>query len=130
TPAELERIVLHALAKDPRARPADANEFRRELHTVAVDLGLEYSDSTLSPSLADLRSAGTESPSGRLVINLATLRQVQAASSGESLSAAAVRERAALDDATVSGRQRREFGRVNVPLENASAGQGRSRYRL
>src|SRR6267143_5786973 len=94
TPAELERVVLHALTKDPGARPADANEFRRELHAVAVGLGLELSDSTLAPSLADLRNAGTESPSGRLVIDLATLRQVQAASSGENLSAAAVRERA------------------------------------
>src|SRR5882724_11853796 len=120
-PEQLERVVLHALAKEPRARPADANELRREVHAVATDLGLETSDNTLSPSLADLRSAGTESPSGLLVIDLATLRQVQAASSGENLSAAAVRERAVLDDATVSGRQRREFARVNVPLENASA---------
>ena len=129
-PEQLERVVLHALAKEPRARPVDANELRREVHAVATELGLETSDNTLSPSLADLRSAGTESPSGRLVIDLATLRQVQAASSGENLSAAAVRERAVLDDVTVSGRQRREFARVNVPLENASAGQDRSRYRL
>src|SRR6202521_2105696 len=31
-PEQLERVVLHALAKEPRARPPDANEFRRELH--------------------------------------------------------------------------------------------------
>src|SRR5882672_2195540 len=62
-PAELEGVVMHALAKDPRFRPADANELRRELHEVAVDLGLEHSTSTLGPSLAELRSAGTESPS-------------------------------------------------------------------
>ncbi len=129
-PEELERVVLHALSKDPQARPADANELRREVSAVAAELGLETSDNTLAPSLADLRSAGTESPSGRLVIDLATLRQVQAASSGESLSAAAVSERAILNDATVSGRQRRQFARVNVPLEKASAAQGRSRYRL
>src|SRR3982074_1604071 len=48
TPAELERVVWHALAKDPRARPSSADEFRRELHTVAVNLGLELSDTTLS----------------------------------------------------------------------------------
>src|SRR6267378_1179916 len=35
-PAELEGVVIHALAKDPRLRPADANELRRELHAVAV----------------------------------------------------------------------------------------------
>src|SRR5205809_7138384 len=28
-PEQLERVVLHALAKEPRARPADANELRR-----------------------------------------------------------------------------------------------------
>lgn len=129
-PQELERVVLHALAKDPSIRPADANEFRSELHGLAADLGLETSDTTLTPSLADLRSAGTESPSGRLVIDLATLRQVQAASSGENLSASAVRARAMADDATLTGRQRREFGRVNVPLEKGSAVQGGSRFRL
>src|SRR5947207_6266190 len=62
-PPELERVVLHALVKEPRARPADAHELHRELHAVASNLGLEHSDSTLAPSLADLRNAGTESPS-------------------------------------------------------------------
>src|SRR6266404_6601246 len=74
-PAEIEKFVLHALAKNPRVRPVDANDLRRELQAVAADLGLEHSTSTLAPSLAELRSAGTESPSGRLVIDLATLRQ-------------------------------------------------------
>src|SRR5207253_6269991 len=115
TPAELERIVLHALAKDPRARPADANEFRRELHAVAVDLGLEYSDSTLSPSLADLRNAGTESPSGRLVIDLATLRQVQAASSGESLSVQSIKQRTSGPAARRENPEQLKFARMNVP---------------
>src|SRR6267142_4614476 len=94
TPEELERVVLHALAKDPRARPADANVFRRELHAIAADLGLEHFDNILVPSLSDLRNAGTESPSGRLVIDLATLRQVQAASSGENLSLQSIKGRA------------------------------------
>lgn len=128
TPAELERVVLHALAKDPGARPASADEFRRELHAVAVNLGLELSDSTLSPSLADLRSKGTESPSGRLVIDLATLRQVQAASSGEALSVAAVREQAAKVRSSAKP-QRPDFGRMNVPLEKL-AGKSSSRYGL
>src|SRR5262249_8666053 len=44
-PAELETIVLHALAKNPTARPANANELRRELHTIADDLGLEHAES-------------------------------------------------------------------------------------
>jgi serine/threonine protein kinase len=129
TPAELERVVLHALAKEPRARPSSADEFRRELHAVAVNLGLELSDTTLSPSLADLRSAGTESPSGRLVIDLATLRQVQAASSGEHLSVAAIREHAAksIDGDKV---KRPEFARMNVPLQKQIAARSSNRFRL
>src|SRR5438132_4544528 len=83
TPPEIEKVVFHALVKEPRDRPADAHELQRELHAVASDLGLEHFDSILAPSLAELRNAGTESPSGRLVIDLATLRQVQAASSGD-----------------------------------------------
>src|SRR5712691_8708312 len=82
-PKELETVVLHALAKHAADRPPDANEFRRELHATAEDLGLEHADSTVTPTLDALRHAGTQSPSGRLVIDLATLRQVQAASSGE-----------------------------------------------
>jgi eukaryotic-like serine/threonine-protein kinase len=40
-PAELERVVLHALAKRPGERPADAGEFRRELGATARLLGIE-----------------------------------------------------------------------------------------
>ena len=124
-PAELEGVVVHALAKDPRLRPADANELRRELHAVAVDLGLEHSTSTLAPSLAELRNAGTESPSGRLVIDLATLRQVQAASMSDSVPAALLKEQTG--GAAPSGnRKRPEFARMNVPLARQnSAGRGR-----
>lgn len=122
-PAELEGVVIHALAKDPRFRPANANELRRELHDVAVDLGLEHSTSTLAPSLAELRSAGTESPSGRLVIDLATLRQVQAASMSDSVPALLLKDQS---NATANeNRKRPEFARVNVPLAKAiSAGRG------
>ena len=122
TPVELERVVLHALAKEPRARPADANEFRRELHAIAVDLGLEHSDSTLAPSMADLRNAGTESPSGRLVIDLATLRQVQAASSGE---LPPLSKQAELPVAPAAANKRPEFARMNVALERGT-GEGDS----
>jgi serine/threonine protein kinase len=128
TPEELEGFVLHALAKDPRARPADANEFRLELLAVAADLGFEHSDNTVSPSLADLRNAGTESPSGRLVIDLATLRQVQAASSGESLSVQAIKERA-IDPAAGGNPKRPEFARMNVSMEK-SPSRRQDRFRL
>jgi serine/threonine-protein kinase len=78
-PQALERAVLHALTKNPNQRPRDANELRRELHAVAEDLGFEHAESSRAPTFESLRSAGTESPSGRLVIDLNTLRQVQAA---------------------------------------------------
>jgi serine/threonine-protein kinase len=124
-PAELERVVLHALAKEPSVRPADANELRHELQAVAADLGLEHSTSTLAPSLAELRSAGTESPSGRLVIDLARLRQVQAASMSDSLPAAL------LTDRTIASGQnlKPEFARLNVPLAKRPTLSG-NRFRL
>ena len=128
-PAELERVVLHALAKDPRARPADANELRHELQAVAANLGLEHSTSTLAPSLAALRSAGTESPSGRLVIDLATLRQVQAASHSD-LSAGFPKPRTISSAAAVEDRARAPFGRMNVLLEKGSTPQNQNRFRI
>src|ERR1700704_1192904 len=79
-PPELERLVFHALAKNPADRPADANEFRRELHATAEHLGLEHAESPIVPTMDALREAGTESPSGQVVIDLARLRAVQAAS--------------------------------------------------
>jgi serine/threonine-protein kinase len=81
-PEPLERVILHALTKNPTERPRNANELRRELYTTAEVLGFEHSESPHSPMLDTLRSAGTESPSGRLVIDLNTLRQVQASVAG------------------------------------------------
>src|SRR5438552_10487688 len=75
-PEQLERVIEHALAKNPADRPPNADEFRRELHAVAEQLGLEHADSAGSATWEALRHAGTQSPSGRLVIDLATLRQV------------------------------------------------------
>jgi serine/threonine protein kinase len=117
-PRELEKVVLHALAKQAADRPPDANEFRRELHATAEDLGLEHSDSTVTPTMAALRHAGTQSPSGRLVIDLATLRQVQAASSGES------------DGAVLAAASRRKSGRMKVPIEKQVAVQASHRGRV
>ncbi|MDX6288360.1 MAG: eukaryotic-like serine/threonine-protein kinase [Blastocatellia bacterium] len=126
-PAELEGVVMHALAKDPRFRPADANELRRELHEVAVDLGLEHSTSTLAPSLAELRNAGTESPSGRLVIDLATLRQVQAASTSDSFPGALLKEQTG---STAPNENRKRFPRMNVSLAKQSAAARANRLPL
>ena len=83
-PVELENVVLHALEKKPEDRPGDAGAFRRELYETAERLGLEHAAASSGPSMEALRSAGTESPSGRLVIDLGRLRENRAAtSSGE-----------------------------------------------
>jgi serine/threonine protein kinase len=117
-PAELDQTVLHALAKDPGNRPRDAGELRRELHNVAERLGFEHAESLRAPTLDDLRSAGTESPSGHLVIDLATLRQVQAA--GNALPAQIEPESKPVANAP-SSPNRREFDRVQVPLVRTPA---------
>jgi eukaryotic-like serine/threonine-protein kinase len=109
-PKELETVVLHALAKQAADRPPNANEFRRELHATAEDLGLEHADSTVTPTMDDLRHAGTQSPSGRLVIDLATLRQVQAASSGESAGA----------ELATGAAAKHRFGRMEVTMDKQS----------
>jgi serine/threonine protein kinase len=78
-PPALEQIVLHTLEKRPQDRPANAAEFRQELLATAERLGLENAAVTSSPNLAALRSVGTESPSGRLVIDISRLRETRAA---------------------------------------------------
>lgn len=83
-PAALEEVVLHALEKKAEDRPKDAEAFRLELFAVAERLGLEHADSLSAPSLESLRSAGTETPSGRLVIDIERLRQSRAAASAAS----------------------------------------------
>ncbi len=78
-PVPLEELVLHTLEKDPQSRPANANEFRRELLQTAERLGLEHAAIASGPNIEALRSAGTESPSGRLVIDISRLRESMAA---------------------------------------------------
>ncbi len=74
-PPELEQLVLLALDKEPARRPSDAGTFRRELYAVAQLLGLEHAESFDALTLDSLRNAGTESPSGRLVVDIERLRE-------------------------------------------------------
>lgn len=78
-PPPLEGAVLRALQKKPEERPQNAAEFRRELYAIADRLGLEHSANVGATSLETLRSAGTETPSGRLVIDIERLRERRAA---------------------------------------------------
>ena len=122
-PVELEKVVLHALQKNPSQRPLNGDDLRRELHATAEELGFEHADSAHTATLDDLRSAGTESPSGRLVIDLATLRQVEAAagiSTGEGTQSLSKAAPAVVENV------RPEFNRVRVSLEKP----GSRRYQL
>jgi serine/threonine-protein kinase len=126
-PEVLEHVVLHALAKTPEGRPADANAFRRELLATAEQLGLERADLATTPSMDTVRQAATESPSGRLVVDLARLRQVQAASSGDNqptvatsvTNAAASTGTVAVNLTATNQPARPEFNRMQVPLNPA-----------
>jgi tetratricopeptide (TPR) repeat protein len=77
-PAALEELVLRALEKKPDARPADAGGFRRELYQMAEKLGLEHSAGFSAPTIETLRDVGTETPSGRLVIDIEKMREKRA----------------------------------------------------
>ncbi|HET9478541.1 MAG TPA: serine/threonine-protein kinase [Pyrinomonadaceae bacterium] len=77
-PEDVERVVLHALEKQPTARPENAAEFRRELLEAAERLGLEHQAITSAPDIKALRGAALESPSGRLVVDIAKLRETRA----------------------------------------------------
>ncbi len=81
-PEDVERIVLHALEKQPSDRPSDAAEFRRELLDTAERLGLEHHAIKSAPDIEALRDSGVESPSGRLVVDISRLREKRALSSG------------------------------------------------
>jgi serine/threonine-protein kinase len=82
-PPALEAITLRALEKNPQERPANAGEFRRELFAAAERLGLEHAAGFSAPTIENLRDAGTETPSGRLIIDIERLRRNRANQTGE-----------------------------------------------
>jgi hypothetical protein len=85
-PSPLEEVVLHALEKRPGDRPPDAGAFRRELYETAERLGLEHASGHSAPTMESLRGAGTETPSGRLVVDMVRVREHRASiTSGEAL---------------------------------------------
>jgi serine/threonine-protein kinase len=82
-PEDIERVVLHAMEKAPEDRPPNAEEFRRELLETADRLGLEHQALTSVPNMEALRGEGVESPSGRLVVDIARVRALSSSGSNE-----------------------------------------------
>lgn len=112
-PEALEAIVLHALEKRPENRVANAAEFRTELYETAERLGLEHAETTSITDFAELQNAGTQSPSGRLVIDITKLRENRAATSGLGES---TRVRSPETKNSGSSDAKEKFPRVNVDL--------------
>ncbi len=81
-PKDVERVVLHALEKQPQDRPPNATEFRNELLDTAERLGLEHHALVSALDIEALREAGVETPSGRLVVDISRVRESRARSSG------------------------------------------------
>jgi len=123
-PEDLEWLVLRTLEKRPEDRPADASEFRTELFEIAERLGLEHAAITEVPDLETLRGVGVQSPSGRLVIDIAKLRENRALSSGASeVTLVNPRPRVSESSKETSPQARQSFPRVDVPLRRRSIGR-------
>lgn len=128
-PLPLEQVVLHALEKNPQDRPANAAEFRQELLTTAERLGLEHAAITSSPNLAALRSVGTESPSGRLVIDIARLRETRATNNDFSdltaISPTAIKSGAGATEPAPVAATRPAFPRISLSLDGSDQAKKR-----
>jgi eukaryotic-like serine/threonine-protein kinase len=111
-PEDVERIVLHALEKEPGDRFANAGEFRQELLETAERLGLEHHALESAPDIESLRDAGVESPSGRLVIDISRVREKRALSSGSN-------EIRVLGSKPADENQKRDAF-INKPIETSS----------
>jgi hypothetical protein len=119
--------VLHTLEKLPHNRPANAAEFRAELLATADRLGLEHAAIASAPNIEALRSVGTESPSGRLVIDISRLRESRASNSEVNevtiISSAHLARSAGGSgpgDAAVKSGENRKFPRLSVSLTGSN----------
>ncbi len=82
-PEDVERVVMHALEKQPEDRPANGAQFHHELMDTAERLGLEHHALKSAPDFEALRGEGVESPSGRLVVDIARVRALSSSGSNE-----------------------------------------------
>ena len=72
-PAELEKVVLHALQKNPASRPGNADDLRPALRATAEELVFEQADSRHSQ--VSMICAATTEVLGTLVIDRDAPRQ-------------------------------------------------------
>jgi hypothetical protein len=115
---------LRTLEKRPEDRPANASEFRNELFEIAERLGLEHAAITEVPDLEALRGVGVQSPSGRLVIDIAKLRENRALNSAVSeVTLVNPRPRVSPSPKETPPHARQSFPRVDVPLRRRSIGR-------
>ena len=128
-PAALEQVVLHTLEKRPEDRPPNAAAFREELLATADRLGLEHAAITSSPNMAALRSVATESPSGRLVIDISRLRETVATNPDPDLtaisSAVAARGGDGHDSQAKAPVAREPFPRISLSLTGSDRAKKR-----
>ena len=117
-PETLAAIAHKALAKHPSDRYADANELRQEILAAARELGLEHAASAAAmPSMDALREAGHVSPSGRLVIDIATVRESQ---STDAVMPAVTGESQQIVEPDTRAPMRREISRLNIALADGN----------
>jgi len=121
-PEQLENVILQALEKKPEDRPANAAEFRNELLELTERLGLEHHALTSSANMAALRTAGVESPSGRLVVDLSRLREGRVLSSGAN-ELTVVAHPAAPSVAATASRESRVIPRMEIRVDRGNTGR-------
>jgi serine/threonine protein kinase len=68
-PTELERVVLHALEKNPLNRPPDAGAFRRELQAAATRAGVVPASLGYGAAEEFENGDGAQQPTGRYVLD-------------------------------------------------------------
>jgi serine/threonine-protein kinase len=131
-PAALEQVVLHTLEKQPEDRPANAAAFREELLATADRLGLEHAAITSSPNMAALRSVATESPSGRLVIDISRLRETVATNPDPEMTAIrsglTTRDADGHDSVVKPVAAREPFPRISLSLTGSA--QAKKRFKV
>lgn len=128
-PKELNDFIQLALSKEREKRPCDANEFHKKLKDLAERLDLMGNLQNLS--VEKLIEVGRASPSGRLVIDAETLRELQTA--GDRKKKEAETEEISVSEttaATESEETAATTGEINAPKERELTLEERQALRM